>query len=157
MEAATVLYDVDCGFCRWSLAKLLAWDRRRTLRPVAIQDGAGETLLAAMPEERRLASWHLAFPDGRLYSAAPALVEVLALLPGGRPLSAVARRLEPLADRAYDLVARRRAVPGRVLSAGAVRRATDRIRARSAADSLIQDDAVAAACSTAAPRSCAPA
>lgn len=26
---ATVIYDPDCGFCRWSLALLLSWDRRR--------------------------------------------------------------------------------------------------------------------------------
>ena len=122
METATVLYDVDCGFCRWALAQVLAWDRRRALRPVAIQDDAGEALLAAMPEERRLASWHLAFPDGRLYSAGPALVEVLALLPGGRPLSRIAGRLEPIADRAYRLVAGHRAVPGRFVSAAAKRR-----------------------------------
>ena len=35
---ATVLYDGDCGFCKWSLAKLLAWDRRGALRPLPLQD-----------------------------------------------------------------------------------------------------------------------
>ena len=37
-----VLYDADCGFCKWSLDKLLAWDRRQRLRPVAIQSAEGE-------------------------------------------------------------------------------------------------------------------
>ena len=29
----TLLYDRDCGFCRWSLAWFLCWDRRHVLRP----------------------------------------------------------------------------------------------------------------------------
>jgi predicted DCC family thiol-disulfide oxidoreductase YuxK len=157
MERATVLYDVDCGFCRWTLAKLLAWDRQRALRPVAIQDSAGQALLASMDEERRLASWHLAFPDGRLYSAGPALVEALPLLPAGRPLGKLAGWVAPVTDRVYDLVARRRAIPGRLVSRAAVRRATERIRKRSAPDSLIQDARFATSRPTAASGNCAPA
>src|SRR3977135_2679009 len=84
MEMATVLYDIDCGFCRWAMARVLAWDRRHHLRPVAIQDAEGEALLAQLDPAARLASWHAAFPDGRLYSAGPALAPVVALLPGGR-------------------------------------------------------------------------
>ena len=49
-----VLYDRDCGFCRWSLDKILAWDRRRRLRPVAIQSEEGQRLLAPVPPEHRL-------------------------------------------------------------------------------------------------------
>jgi predicted DCC family thiol-disulfide oxidoreductase YuxK len=157
MERATVLYDVDCGFCRWTLAKLLAWDRACALRPVAIQDAAGQVLLAGMDEDRRLASWHLAFPDGRLYSAGPALVEALPLLPAGKPLGRLAGWLSPVTDRVYELVARRRAIPGRLLSRAAVRRATERIRTRSAPDSLIQDERFATSRPPAAPGNCAPA
>jgi predicted DCC family thiol-disulfide oxidoreductase YuxK len=57
--AAAILYDADCGFCRWSLGKLLAWDRPRRLRPVALQDPEADALLGGMEEERRMASWHL--------------------------------------------------------------------------------------------------
>ncbi len=32
-----VLYDEDCGFCRWSADKLRAWDTRRRLTFAAIQ------------------------------------------------------------------------------------------------------------------------
>ncbi len=56
METATVLYDVDCGFCRWTMARVLAWDRRRRLRPVAIQDAEGEALLARLDPAARLES-----------------------------------------------------------------------------------------------------
>ena len=139
MEAATVLYDVDCGFCRWALARVLAWDRRRRLRPVAIQDPEGQALLARLDPAVHLDSWHLAFPDGRLYSAGPALVEVVQLLPGGRAPAAVMRALLPATGWAYRIVAGHRAVPGRLISAAAKRRATDAIRARSAPSSLIFD------------------
>ena len=37
MRRAVILFDNDCGFCRWSLSKLLAWDRHGWLRPVALQ------------------------------------------------------------------------------------------------------------------------
>ena len=47
--------------------------------------------------------------------------------------------LHPVTRRGYELVARHRAVPGRLISAAAKRRATDAIRARSASDSLIFD------------------
>ena len=46
---ATLLYDRDCGFCRWCLGKVLAWDRRRSIRPVAIQSEEAHRLLAGMP------------------------------------------------------------------------------------------------------------
>ena len=37
LERAVVLYDDQCGFCKWSLDRVLAWDRHRALRAVAIQ------------------------------------------------------------------------------------------------------------------------
>ena len=144
METATVLYDVDCGFCRWAMARVLAWDRRRRLRPVAIQDAEGEALLARLDPAARLDSWHVAFPDGRLYSAGPALAAVVGLLPGGRAPAAAMRALLPVTGWAYRLVAGHRAVPGRLVSAAAKRRATEAIRARSAPGSVIFDDRAAA-------------
>jgi predicted DCC family thiol-disulfide oxidoreductase YuxK len=148
VERALVLYDVDCGFCRWVLGILLAWDARGALRPVAIQDEEGQRLLARLPEEERLQSWHLAFPEGRLESAGPALAHLFDLLPAGAPVAFLARLLGPVTDWSYDTLAANRAVPGRMLPTSAVRRATERIRERSAPDSLIQDDVVAARCST---------
>ena len=37
MSEAILLYDADCGFCRWAIDKLLAWDRAGRLRPAALQ------------------------------------------------------------------------------------------------------------------------
>ena len=101
-----VLYDEDCGFCRWSLDKVLAWDRRSTVRPVAIQSEEGQTLLAAagVPAAARLDSWHLALPGGELRSGGAAAAPLVGELPAGRPLAAVLRSFPKLTDRAYRFV-----------------------------------------------------
>jgi predicted DCC family thiol-disulfide oxidoreductase YuxK len=126
-----VLYDADCGFCRWSLAKVLAWDRRRALRPVAIDSPAGGRLLAGLGDSERERTWHLVL-DGRRYSAGAALPPLLRLLPAGNPLAALAARAPRAADAAYRFVAGRRALFGRLVTAGAKRRADARISSRSA-------------------------
>ncbi len=110
-----VLYDRDCGFCKWSLNKLLAWDRYRRLRPVAIQSEEGDRLLAAMPAAERLDSWHLVLPGGEIVSAGAAVAPLAELLPGGRPLAAVFRAFPVLTERAYRLVAGHRDVLARLL------------------------------------------
>ena len=124
---AIVLYDEDCGFCRWSLAKLLAWDRRRRLRPVAIQSAEGRRLLTGLSEEEMLASWHL-IRDGRRYSAGAAFPPVLRLLPGGAPLALLAAAVPGLSERGYGFVARHRGAFGRLIPQGARRRAERRIK-----------------------------
>ncbi len=103
--AAVVLYDADCGFCKWSLNKILAWDRRHKLRPVAIQSSEGQRLLAAVPEALRLDSWHLVPADGKVRSAGEAAAPLASLLPGGRPLAFVARAAPGLTARSYRAVA----------------------------------------------------
>lgn len=104
-EPAVVLYDEDCGFCKWSLNKILAWDRRGRLRPASIQSEEGQRLLAAVPAARRLDSWHLARPDGEVLSAGAAAPTLFSLLPGGRPLAFLFRTFPKTTDRAYRFVA----------------------------------------------------
>jgi predicted DCC family thiol-disulfide oxidoreductase YuxK len=133
MPETTILYDSDCGFCRWSLAKVLGWDRRGALRPVAITSDEGVSLLKELPEERRLASWHLVDRDGRLHSAGAAFPPLLRLLPGGGPLAALSARAPRLTERAYSFVAGHRSLWGRLVTSGAKRRADDRIATRSRA------------------------
>ena len=125
-----MLYDRDCGFCRWSLGKLLAWDRAGMLRPVALQDPEADRLLAGMPESERMASWHLVLPDGEVRSGGAAFEPLLRLLPGGGPLAALARRMPGVTDRGYRFVAGHRTPLGRRLTDGAKRRADRRIAAR---------------------------
>ena len=118
MERATILFDADCGFCRWSLARILAWDRRRALRPVALQDPEADELLHGMPAEERSASWHLVTSDGRVHSAGAAFPPLLRLLPGGRPVAALAAAFPGLTDRGYRWTARNRGRLGRLLRSG---------------------------------------
>jgi predicted DCC family thiol-disulfide oxidoreductase YuxK len=130
MSDATLFYDSDCGFCRWCLGKVLAWDRRRSLRPVAIQSEEADRLLAGMPEEQRLASWHLVDPDGTVRSAGAAFPGLFRLLPGGGPLAALSSRAPRATDRAYRWVAGNRSRWGKLVTDGAKRRADRRIAER---------------------------
>lgn len=125
-----LLYDADCGLCRWITAKLLAWDRRGALQPLAIQDPEAARLLAAVPAEQRISSWHLV-ANGVVCSGGEAVPPLLRLLPGGRLLAAAAAALQPVTNAAYDLLARRRAALGRLVSAGARARADRVLRERS--------------------------
>ncbi|MGH2956353.1 MAG: thiol-disulfide oxidoreductase DCC family protein [Solirubrobacterales bacterium] len=123
-----VLYSHTCGFCRWSMAKLLAWDRPGRLRPVALQDPEAERLLPGMNEEERMASWHLITPEGELLSGGEAVPALLRQLPAGRPLAGLAARAPRLVDRAYRFVADHRGTVSRRVSEGAKERAERRIQ-----------------------------
>jgi predicted DCC family thiol-disulfide oxidoreductase YuxK len=122
---APVLYDPDCGFCRVSLALLLRWDTRGTLRPVALGTEEADALLDGMPEDERMASWHLVEP-GRVHSAGAAFPPVFARLPGGGPFARMTERLPDATDRAYRWVADHRSLLGRPLP-GSARRWADRV------------------------------
>jgi len=115
MERHLVLYDEDCGFCRWSLARLLRWDRRGRLRAVPIQGEEGDLLLADLSERDRLASWHLVTPGGRRYSGAAATGPLARLLPAGAPVAFLAETFPRSTDRLYRWVARNRDTLGRRL------------------------------------------
>ncbi len=132
MRAESLLfYDADCGFCRWSLARLLAWDRHRRVRPVAIQSAEGQRLLGDVSEAQRLSSWHLIGPDGRLHSAGAGAAPLLRTLSGGAPLAALLERFPSATEGAYAWVAAHRGRLGRLIPAAAKRRADARIRRRS--------------------------
>jgi len=132
MAQVKLLYDRDCGFCRWCLGKVLAWDRRREVRPVEIQSQEGGRLLAGMPEEQRLGSWHLidGDGDGAVRSAGAAFPGLFRLLPGGAPLAALTARAPRATDRAYRWVAGNRSRWGKLVTDGAKRRADRRIAER---------------------------
>jgi predicted DCC family thiol-disulfide oxidoreductase YuxK len=115
MERHLVLYDEDCGFCRWSLDRLLRWDRRGRLRAAPIQSPEGDRLLADLDEHDRLASWHLVTPDGRRYSGGAAAGPMARLLPAGAPVAFLAETFPRSTDRLYRWVARNRDSLGRRL------------------------------------------
>ena len=150
MARAVLLYDRDCGFCRAAAAAVLAWDRRRALRPVAIQDPEADLLLGGVAPERRLDSWHLVLdPDAdeeapaaprtdpnpgprplAAFSAGGAVAPLLRLLPGGAAPATVAARLPRATERAYRLVAEHRSLLGRAVPSALRSRADALIGAR---------------------------
>jgi predicted DCC family thiol-disulfide oxidoreductase YuxK len=115
MERHLVLYDEDCGFCRWSLDRLLRWDRHGRLRATPIQSEEGDRLLADLSEEDRLASWHLVTPGGRRYSGGAAAGPMARLLPAGAPVALLVETFPRTTDRLYRWVARNRDSLGRRL------------------------------------------
>jgi predicted DCC family thiol-disulfide oxidoreductase YuxK len=116
MSEAVLLYDADCGFCRWAVDKVLAWNRAGVLRPVALQSPEADGLLPGLNEPTRMASWHLVI-DGAVHSGGAVAAPLLRLLPGGRPLASIAAAFPGLTERAYRLVARNRDGLGRLAGA----------------------------------------
>ena len=110
-----VLYDEDCGFCRWSADTLRAWDARRRLAFAAIQSGRGAELLVAVPEAQRLDSMHAVTSDGRVWSGGQAVRVILAELPGGNVPASVAAAFPGVTESIYRLVARHRQRLGQML------------------------------------------
>jgi predicted DCC family thiol-disulfide oxidoreductase YuxK len=104
-DPVPVLYDDDCAFCKWSLDKILAWDRSERLRPVTIQGQEGQALLADVPEHKRLDSWHLILPSGKVRSAGAVAEPLARMLPAGKPLALMFRTFPRATQRAYGLVA----------------------------------------------------
>ena len=127
---AIVLYDADCGFCRFVLGLLLLWDRRRRLWPAPIAGADGDRWLAAMAVEARGASWHLVESDGRVVSGGAGLPVAMAYLPGGWLVAAVLRRAPDAVERAYRWVASHRSLLSRFVPRVGVRRATALVKDR---------------------------
>ena len=111
----TVLYDADCGFCRYTLALLLRLDRDRRLLPVRIQGPDGDRLLGHLTPEQRLASAHVVTPEGRVYSGGNAVVPIAREL-GWPHVAAIARALAAPTRLGYRVVAGNRSRLGRVVS-----------------------------------------
>jgi predicted DCC family thiol-disulfide oxidoreductase YuxK len=118
MGRAVLLYDQDCGFCRWATSRLLAWDRRGGVSAIAIQSDEGEALLRDVAPGRRLASWHLVTGDG-VFSAGAAIEPLARRLPFGRPIAGVASAFPRATERAYEVLARNRGTLGRLIGARA--------------------------------------
>ncbi len=132
MDRVPILYDDECNFCRATLGLLLAWDRKRRLRPVAIQSEEGTKLLAEIPEEERLLSAHAVISGGPgVVSGGAAAGPVLRLLPGGAPLADLADRVPSVTDRSYRWVAENRERLSRLVPAVLKDRAGGLVRERS--------------------------
>jgi len=134
-DALHVLYDRDCGFCRWAVVQLLHWDNRGrgVLHPVAIQADEGKALLTSVPADQHLKTAHVVGADGVVHSGGDAAAVIADLLPGGAPLAAVARLVPWLVRGGYGVIAANRIRVSRLVPAGAKRRADAVLTARAAA------------------------
>jgi predicted DCC family thiol-disulfide oxidoreductase YuxK len=131
MSRVTLIYDRDCGFCRWCLGKVLAWDRRHAVRPLPLGTPEANGLLEDVPAGERLRSWHLVDEAGAVHSAGAGFEPLLRLLPGGGPLAAVAGRFPGATQSGYRFVSGNRSIWGKFVTDGAKRRADRRIAERS--------------------------
>jgi predicted DCC family thiol-disulfide oxidoreductase YuxK len=129
MSRVILIYDRDCGFCRWSLGKVLAWDRRGAVRPVALGTPEANSLLEDVPAAERPRSWHLVDEGGTVHSAGAGFEPLFRLLPGAGPFAAVAARLPGATESSYRFVSGNRGIWGKFVTDGAKRRADARIAA----------------------------
>lgn len=126
----TVIYDADCGLCRWCVAQLLLVDRDHRLRPLALGTPEADRLLEGMPQAEQFASWHLVDPSGRVKSAGAGLPTLLRTLPAGHFPADLLARMPTVTERGYRWVANHRTTLGPLLPARVKARATERIAAR---------------------------
>jgi predicted DCC family thiol-disulfide oxidoreductase YuxK len=130
MSRATLIYDSDCGFCRWCLGKVLAWDRRGAVRPLALGTDEANRLLRDMPRGEQMSSWHLVDDDGAVHSAGAGFAPLFKLLPAGSLFAALTARIPDATERGYRFVSGNRSLWGKLVTDGAKRRADERIAQR---------------------------
>jgi predicted DCC family thiol-disulfide oxidoreductase YuxK len=118
-----VLYDADCGFCRWAMAWAVGRDDRHVLVTVPIQSPLGCELLVEVPPSERLRAAHAIAADGSLYSGGAAAAQVLSVLAPTRALGHLATSLPRFTALLYGVTAARRATFGRLLPSQARQRA----------------------------------
>jgi predicted DCC family thiol-disulfide oxidoreductase YuxK len=129
-KQSVVLYDADCGFCKWLLSALLRCDRGARLHPLALQRPEAADLVKELTPAERMASWHLISPTGERHSGGAALPPLLRALPAGRLPAAGFARFPRLTDRAYRWVAEHRSQLSKLVPSSAKQRAGERIRRR---------------------------
>jgi predicted DCC family thiol-disulfide oxidoreductase YuxK len=125
-----VLYDADCGLCKWLLSGLLRWDRAARLRPIALQRSEAENLLRELTPAERMASWHLISPTGERRSGGAAVAPLLRLLPAGRLPADWFARFPARTDRGYRWVADHRSQLSKWVPSSAKLRASERVNER---------------------------
>jgi len=103
---AYLLYDADCGVCTFAKRIVIAFDWRRRIEAVPLQDPRTDRLLAGMDEAARWATFHVV-RDGRTAGGGDGLLEVGGLLLNDRvpALAAEIPILRRASDRLYSLIA----------------------------------------------------
>jgi len=118
-----VLYDADCGFCRWAMAWALRRDRHDALAAVPIQSPLGSELLVDVAPSERLRWAHVVREDGSHRAGGAAAADVLSVLPLTRAFGRLAHGLPRTTALLYGVIAGRRETFGRLVGGEARQRA----------------------------------
>jgi predicted DCC family thiol-disulfide oxidoreductase YuxK len=124
-----VLYDNDCGFCRWAMAWAIRRDRREQIVAVPIQSPLGAELLAELEPSERLRSAHVISADSSVRSGGLAAADVLAALEPTHAFGQLAHALPRPTELFYRIVATHRQRFGRLIDNAARRRADELLNA----------------------------
>ena len=65
-DQAWLLYDADCGLCKFVVARVLELDPA-PFRPLALQDPRAAELLPGLSEDERMRSFHVVSPRDRAF------------------------------------------------------------------------------------------
>lgn len=122
LEPIEVFYDDDCGFCKWSLGKILALDTKGLLIARSIQESEAE--LHSVKKEDLYNSWH-ARVGGKIYSGGDAGEPVFSRVAFGQLPAFISRRCPKTTRRAYSFIARKRNTWSRLLGIDATCSITD--------------------------------
>ncbi len=114
LRRPVLLYDGGCRFCRFAARAVATLDRGHELAFLPLDESEAEPLLAPLPEDERLETWHLVAPDGALSGHGTGGVELLGALRLTRPMGELLARVpDRMLDGAYEIVARHRKRLGR--------------------------------------------
>ena len=82
-------YDADCGPCTRFKRIVDILDKYEKIDFICLTKADQEGLLDRIPAHQRYKSFHLIFPNGEAKSGSEALLELIAILPGGKILSLI--------------------------------------------------------------------
>jgi predicted DCC family thiol-disulfide oxidoreductase YuxK len=103
-------YDADCGPCTRFALVVDSLDKSETIDFVSLAIADQKGLLDRISPSLRYKSFHLIFPNGDVKSGSEALVELIAILPGGKIISPIVNYFpgaKPFVSFIYNSFSRR--------------------------------------------------
>ena len=94
-------YDADCGPCTRFRQIVEILDKYERIDFISLTKAVQEGLLDKFPVHKRYLSFHLIFPKGDAKSGSEALLELIAILPGGKIISPIINYV-PVGKRLCD-------------------------------------------------------
>ena len=82
-------YDANCGSCTKFKRIVDILDKYERIDFISLTKADEEGLLDKIPVHQRYKSFHLIFPKGDAKSGSEALLELIAILPGGKIISPI--------------------------------------------------------------------